>query len=164
MLQKEKLRMAVMHCLGDGRSRQCVVTRCSYCGNKTKRKGIDVAVKSSRRSVVGGERSKGTSNTVHEKRKQQKRADADTIEAAKAKTKQIESQIRDNSNYISLKSMGDSISYRPESKAGTTASFSFKKKGSETTSLLGGGKKKGGKARKPPPKSNLMDFLSSLND
>jgi hypothetical protein len=156
--------MAVMHCLGDGRSRQCVVTRCSYCGNKTKRKGIDVAVKNSRRSVVGGERSKGASNTVHEKRKQQKRADADTIEAAKAKTKQIESQIRDNSNYISLKSMGDSISYRPESKAGTTASFSFKKKASETTSLLGGGKKKGGKARKPPPKSNLMDFLSSLND
>ena len=72
-----------------------------------------------------------------------------TQKAGSVERKTVASQIRDNTDFISLASFG---------------STNQAKRTNNDKPLLQTGKKKKKKTQEPKKKSNLMDFLSSLND
>ncbi len=175
--------MAYMFRLGDGTSKQCLVMKCGYCGGEKKFKGVDVCVRNGRRGDLGVSRGGGGIDRV---------GDATTATAATAtigtNTKKfrglksmdtaqldvdgsVESQIRQGSNYISLGSLSESKSSEngkrkqiisPQLKSMATSNNGGT--ASVLSSLLGSNKKKKKTKNDKNKKSNLMDFLSSLND
>ena len=160
ILQGRNQRMASLLCVGDGQSRQSLVTCCRFCRTKTKRKGVDVFINNRRR----GGATKGSCNgddipktTVHEKRKK--------IES-NYRDVSIESQIREGSNFISLNSISENMTTDTKNikQRSSVQPLALSSKNTPGATLLGGKKKS--KAKKPTSKakSNLMDFLSSLNN
>ena len=131
-----------------------MVTKCGYCGNERKRKGVEIK----------GAKIKDA--------KSAKRA-APKLELGR---EQPEKDEFCNSNFISLAPYGNKKTQNSngglsaKSKranapqpAAAREGFSFKnKRSAEAKLMLPGGKKK--KAKKPPASKGLMDFLSSLND
>ena len=138
MAQKELLKIADSYRLGDGKSKQCIVVECKFCGSKRKRKGIEISVKNTRKMT---EESDAKASSSESKREQSKR-----------NINTIGTQIQDNSDFISLASFGKS---KRQAK---------KRPVNNATPLLQGGKKKKKKLEPKGKKSGLMDFLSSLND
>lgn len=145
MAQKELLKVADSYRLGDGKSKQCIVVECKFCGSKRKRKGIEVSVKNTRRKTESDAKP-SCSKSKNEKKTQ-------THAQSESKMNTIGTQIRDNTDFISLASFG-------KSKQQATKKRPMK----NDTPLLQVGKKKKKKQEPKGKKSSLMDFLSSLND
>ncbi len=147
MAQKELLKVADSYRLGDGKSKQCIVVECKFCGSKRKRKGIEVSVKSTRRKTEQADAKASSSKSKRETQAHH------TQHAQSMRNKNtIGTQIQDHSDFISLASFGKSKQQATKKRPVNTA-----------TPLLGGKKKK--KKQEPKSKkSGLMDFLSSLND
>ena len=146
MAQKELLKVADSYRLGDGKSKQCIVVECKFCGSKRKRKGIEVSVKNTRRKTEQSDAKPSCSKSKNEKKTQ-------THAQSESKMNTIGTQIRDNTDFISLASFG-------KSKQQATKKRSMK----NNAPLLQVGKKKKKKQEPKGKKSSLMDFLSSLND
>ena len=147
MAQKELLKVADSYRLGDGKSKQCIVVECKFCGSKRKRKGIEVSVKNTRRKTEQSDAKSSCSKSKNEKKTQTHHAQSES------KTNTIGTQIRDNTDFISLASFG-------KSKQQATKKRPMK----NDAPLLQVGKKKKKKQEPKGKKSSLMDFLSSLND
>ena len=176
-LQKEKIqRMASMYNLGDGRAKNCLVIECTFCGTKKKRKGIEIkkSVTPSSPSPPNTSRLQGTSKgnqskVVHAKNTgSRKSMGIRVVEPTSKRVDGESSQIRDNTDYISLDS---TIKSSSGGIAVLVGGNSQKRKldrnevNGNSPLLLKGGKKK--KKKKPETKTKtgaLMDFLSSLND
>jgi hypothetical protein len=149
--QNQRMKLANLNRLGDGRSRHCVVNKCGFCGVERKRKGVEV--KSAQKNK----------SSKREKQSFQKSIVADLKRNEKK-------DVFDNSNFISLpgpqkKSKANAMKSNTTLAASSKTSFSFKNKQADLSKpapLLTGGKKK--KTKKKQPGSKLMDFLSSLND
>ena len=75
--------------------------------------------------------------------------------------KNVISQIKDNSDYISLSSIGG-VTAKDNSKGNNNTGK--RKQNDDVSPLLSGKKKKKKKKAPEKKKSDLMDFLSSLND
>lgn len=150
MAQKELLKVADSYRLGDGKSKQCIVVECKFCGSKRKRKGMEVSVKSTRRKT---EQSDAKASRPKSKREKETQAHHAHAQSTKRNINTIGTQIQDNSDFISLASFG-------KSKQQATKKRPVK----NATPLLQGGKKKKKKQEPKSKKSGLMDFLSSLND
>jgi hypothetical protein len=135
--ENQRIKLANLHRLGDGRSKHCVVNTCGFCGNERKKKGIEVKSiqKSYTKSIQKPKRDKSNS----------------LVDSKKLKCEKDEFK---DSNFISLP--GKPAAAMPKT------GFSFKQKKNTNPPLLLGGKKK--KAKKQAAGSKLMDFLSSLND
>ena len=150
VLLKEKIqKVAASYCLGDGRAKNCLVMKCTYCGTKRKRKGVEVKpdaakINRTRGSDNGGKPDK---NANQQKRIEATKHNNDTNPIG------IETQIRANSDYISLSSIGGGISGKRKHAEEHTPPL-----------LLAGKKKKKKKKPVEKKKGDLMDFLSSLND
>ena len=149
MSQKELLKVADSYRLGDGKSKQCIVIECKFCGSKRKRKGIEVSVKNTRRKTEQSD-AKASSKT---KSKSEKKTQTHAHVQPERKMNTIGTQIRDNTDFISLASFG-------KSKQQATKKRPMK----NDAPLLQVGKKKKKKQEPKGKKSSLMDFLSSLND
>lgn len=148
MAQKELLKVADSYRLGDGKSKQCIIVKCIFCGSKRKRKGIEVSVKSTRRKTEQADAKASSSKSKREKETQAHHTRAQSMRNKNT----IGTQIQDNSDFISLASFGKSKQQATKKRPVNNA-----------TPLLGGKKKK--KKQEPKgKKSGLMDFLSSLND
>lgn len=160
LVKEEMQRIASSYCLGDGRAKNCLVVKCTYCGTKRKRKGVEV--KSSQKMVQAG----GGNKASQGKKKNQ------GSQSEKRTERSVTSQIHDNTDFISLsgnstaqgtKSVGQKRTLHGKPMAG-------KRKQQDVISepfnspLLGGKKKKKKKKAEPKKGGNLMDFLSSLND
>jgi hypothetical protein len=141
--RKEVLKLADSYRIGDGKSAHCIVIQCKCCGSKVKRKGIDVKVKYARRKTEKSDVIRLNSSNNNNKNSVQ------TQKAGAVERKTVASQIRDNTDFISLASFG---------------SANQTKRTTNNTPLLQTGKKKKKKKQEPKKKSDLMDFLSSLND
>ncbi|KAL9178705.1 hypothetical protein ACHAXT_003836 [Thalassiosira profunda] len=150
--QEEMRRIASSYRVGDGRSRQCLVMTCTHCGTKKKRKGIDVKPdkKTGARDGAGQKKQKA--------KQPEKRPEKETVA----------SQIRDNTDYISLASFGEGAKLgekKPPQHKGQAHSAKRKQDVPDVlASPLLGGKKKKRKKKPEAKKGALMDFLSSLND
>lgn len=169
-IQKEKMqRVASMYNLGDGRAKNCLVIKCTFCGMKKKRKGMEI-----KKSVVpppsssspksnGVQRSR-RNETVNAKKKstQLPPERRGVVDLARKRVEDISSQIRDNTDFISLDST------RGKSGIAVGTDDRKRKQGGDdaiiSPLLLGGKKKKKKKPETPKKGSDLMDFLSSLND
>eukprot|EP00984_Skeletonema_dohrnii_P032283 scaffold26079_cov72-Skeletonema_dohrnii-CCMP3373.AAC.2 len=151
MAQKELLKVADSYRLGDGKSKQCIVVECKFCGSKRRRKGIEVSVKNTRRKTEQSDAKASCSKNRIEKKMQ---AQTQT-QTHKQVERTIGTQISDNTDFISLASFG-------KSKQQATKKRPMK----NDVPLLQVGKKKKKKKQEPKSKksSSLMDFLSSLND
>ncbi len=175
-LQKEKIqRMASMYNLGDGRAKNCLVIECTFCGTKKKRKGIEIkkSVAPSSPSPPNTSRLQGTSKgnqskVVHAKNTgSRKSMGSRVVEPTSKRVDGVSSQIRDNTDYISLDSKIKSSSDGMVLVGGNSQKRKLDRNEVNGNSplLLQGGKKK--KKKKPETKTKtgaLMDFLSSLND
>mmetsp|Transcript_5791 Transcript_5791/g.9752 ORF Transcript_5791/g.9752 Transcript_5791/m.9752 type:complete len:314 (+) Transcript_5791:97-1038(+) len=148
MAQKELLKLVDSYRLGDGKSKQCIVVECKFCGSKRKRKGIEVCVKTTRRKTDQSD-AKATCSTTKSKNEKKTQTHAQS----RMKMNTVGTQIRDNTDFISLASFG-------KSKQQATK----KRPMSNDAPLLQVGKKKKKKQEPKGKKSSLMDFLSSLND
>ena len=140
---KEVLKLADSYRIGDGKSAHCIVIQCKCCGSKVKRKGIDVTVKHARRKTEKSDVIRLNSSNNNNKNSVQ------TQKAGSVERKTVASQIRDNTDFISLASFG---------------STNQAKRTNNDKPLLQTGKKKKKKTQESKKKSDLMDFLSSLND
>ena len=168
-LLKERIeRVVSSYRLGDGRAKNCLVMKCTYCGTKKKRKGVlvkaDTKGSNSGKSkkVVGGQADK---NAHRKKGSNEETTSSGRIEK---ETKNVISQkIRENTDYISLSSLvGASTAKKKNDRQGDAARKRKLNDAEQLTSPLLAGKKKK-KKRKPAEttkKGGLMDFLSSLND
>jgi len=141
--RKEVLKLADSYRIGDGKSAHCIVIQCKCCGSKVKRKGIDVTVKHARRKTEKSDVIRLNSSNNNNKNS------VPTQKAGAVERKTVASQIQDNTDFISLASFG---------------SANQTKRTTNNTPLLQTGKKKKKKKQEPKKKSDLMDFLSSLND
>lgn len=148
MAQKELLKIADSYRLGDGKSKQCIVVECKFCGSKRKRKGIEISVKNTRKKTEESDAKASSSESKRERETQTHH----THTQSKRNINTIGTQIQDNSDFISLASFGKS---KRQAK---------KRPVNNATPLLQGGKKKKKKLEPKGKKSGLMDFLSSLND
>ncbi len=149
MAQKELLKVADSYRLGDGKSKQCIVVECNFCGSKSKRKGIEVSVKNTR-----GKTGQLDAKASSPKRKREKKTQTcHTPAQPKRNINTIDTQIRENNDFISLASFGK--------KKQQTAK---KRPVNNDAPLLQDRKKKIKKQEPKSKKSGLMDFLSSLND
>jgi len=168
-LLKERIeRVVSSYRLGDGRAKNCLVMKCTYCGTKKKRKGVLVKADTKgsnsgkRKKVVGGQADK---NAHRKKGSNEETTSSGRIEK---ETKNVISQkIRDNTDYISLSSLvGASTAKKKNDRQGyATGKRKLNDAEQLTSPLLAGKKKK--KKKKPAEttkKGGLMDFLSSLND
>ena len=161
-LQKEILmneriqQIASSYRLGDGRAKNCLVMKCTYCGTKKKRKGMEVKA-DIKRSSMGSDNNllKPANNDTRTKIK-----GTAAQQPTNKEKKNVISQINDNSDYISLSSISG-VTAKDNSQRNNTG----KRKQNDDVSLLLSGKKKKKKKKAPEKKkSDLMDFLSSLND
>lgn len=167
-IQKEKMqRLASMYNLGDGRAKNCIVIKCTFCGMKKKRKGMEI-----KKSVVSPppssslkssrvQRSSGNETVNAKKMTVQLPSDRrGVVHLTRKRVEDVSSQIRDNTDFISLGSTrGSGIGAgdaRKRKQGGDDAIIS--------PLLLGGKKKKKKQTETPKKGSDLMDFLSSLND
>jgi len=159
ILMNEKIQhVASSYRLGDGRAKNCLVMKCTYCGTKKKRKGIEVKADDKKSSSMGSDNDLKTAK--NDTRKKMKRTPAQQQQHNNKEKKNVISQIKDNSDYISLSSVGG-ITAKDNSKGNNAG----KRKQNDDVSLLLSGKKKKKKKKAPEKKkSDLMDFLSSLND
>ncbi|KAL3778594.1 hypothetical protein HJC23_007469 [Cyclotella cryptica] len=169
--EKQRMQMASLHRLGDGRARHCVVIHCRFCGTEKKRKGVEiksVGKKVKKKKTVVSSSSTGTTNTT-------------TRHCAQSSEKIKKQNDLEDSNFISLPNLGNMTQknkrkvdkvHHDTNTAVPSKHFSFKHKTTSTTTtpaaaitspLLSGGKKKKVK-KKPVTSKGLMDFLSSLND
>ena len=162
-LQKEILinekiqQVASSYRLGDGRAKNCLVMKCTYCGTKKKRKGIEVKADNKKSNSMGSDNNllKTAKNDTRKKIKGTAAQQYTNNEKKKI------SQIKDNSDYISLSSISG-VTAKDNSKGNNNTG---KRKQNDDVSLLLSGKKKKKKKKAPEKKkSDLMDFLSSLND
>lgn len=151
MAQKELLKVADSYRLGDGKSKQCIVVECKCCGSKRKRKGIEVSVKNTRKKTEQQPDAKARSCSKNKNEKKMHVQKDQPVKKRKAAT--IGSQIRDNTDFISLASFGNK-------QLATTQ----KRPMNNDAPLLQVGKKKRKKQEPKSKKSSLIDFLSSLND
>jgi len=159
ILMNEKIQqVASSYRLGDGRAKNCLVIKCTYCGTKKKRKGIEVKADIKKSSSMGSDNNllKPTKNDTRTKIKE---TAAQQQQHNNKEKKNVISQIKDNSDYISLSSVGG-ITAKDNSKGNNAG----KRKHEDVSSLLSGKKKKKKKKAPEKKKSDLMDFLSSLND
>jgi hypothetical protein len=146
--ENQRMKLANLYRIGDGRSKHCVVNKCGFCANEKKRKGVEV--KGVQKTGISGKKVK--QKQVRESNISSSRQDIEKKDEFK------------DSNFISLPGN------LKKGKAGTTnkaaapskIGYSFKQKQGNPPPLLSSGKKK--KAKKQPAGSKLMDFLSSLND
>jgi hypothetical protein len=164
--EKQRIQMASIHRLGDGRAGHCVVIRCSFCGNEKKRKGVEITragKKIKKKKTIAS----STATNIA------------TRDCAKSSEKTKNQDECIDSNFISLPILGNRAQknkrkedrvHHDTNTAVPPKNFSFKNKtttitttATATTSLLSGGKKKKVK-KKPVSSKGLMDFLSSLND
>lgn len=149
LIKEDMQRIASSFCMGDGRAKNCLVMSCTFCGTKRKRKGAAVKKKPKN---GGGEAVS---------RAEQKQSEI--------KVESIASQIRDNSDFISLGPFGDAWKspVKQQQPHGNQVQ-SGKKKSYEDAgafaSPLNSGKKKKRRKKSETKKGHLMDFLSSLND
>ena len=142
MEQGHRMKMASLHRLGDGKSRHSLVTKCGYCGEEKKRKGVEVKVSQSNRAA------KKDQQTVH--KCVTDRSIGKTIEKQDGFVE---------SNFISFSDSQQKYTSKPNNTVAVAKKgFSCKQNRSP---LLSGSTKK---AKKKPASSKLMDFLSSLND
>ena len=172
ILQKEQMqRMASMYNLGDGRAKNCIVIQCTFCGQKKKRKGMEI-----KKSILPHpplpKSSSPKMGVVHAKNKcgSQKKNNNNIIKPTSEKV-DVSTQIRDNTDFISLDSikMSDGIAV-----VGMGRDARTRKQGGDINGqneivspilVLQGGRKKKKKKRPETTKTSaLMDFLSSLND
>ena len=166
-----------MYNLGDGRAKNCLVIECTFCGTKKKRKGIEIkkSVAPSSPSPPNTSRLQGTSKgnqskVVHAKNTgSRKSMGSRVVEPTSKRVDGVSSQIRDNTDYISLDSTIKGRSGGVSVLVGSTNPQKRKLDRNDVNGnsplLLQGGKKK--KKKKPETKTKtgaLMDFLSSLND
>jgi len=129
--------------------------RCTHCGTKKKRKGLEV---------------KAQKKTEADKTTNERKRDSKTKHDIRGEKKTLASQIRDNTDYISLTSLGGGAAkksgkqhQRHDSEQAHGKKIGQGDTDAFTSPLLGGKKKK--KKKKPEAKKgDLMDFLSSLND
>ena len=149
-LLKEKIqKVAASYRLGDGRAKNCLVMKCTYCGTKRKRKGVEVKPDARSNSTRGSDGGKAVAQVSNQNANQKKRNEATKHNYTKTR---VETQIHDNSDYISLSSIGGGITGKR------------KHNDEHTSPLLLAGKKKKKKKKPVEKKGDLMDFLSSLND
>eukprot|EP00984_Skeletonema_dohrnii_P032285 scaffold26080_cov155-Skeletonema_dohrnii-CCMP3373.AAC.2 len=153
MAQKELLKVADSYRLGDGKSKQCIVVECKFCGSKRKRKGIEVSVKNTRRKTEQSD-AKASSSKNRIEKKMQAQTQPQAHKQVERKPNTIGTQISDNSDFISLASFG-------KSKQQATKKRPMK---NDVPLLQVGKKKKKKQEPKSKQSSSLMDFLSSLND
>lgn len=146
MAQKERMKVVDSYRLGDGKAKHCIVVECKFCGEKRKRKGIEVSVKNTRKKTEqsGEEASRSKNKNTRQIETKQ------THNAVGSKPQSIGSQIQNNSDFISLTSFGKNKNQATPKRTANP--------------LLQAGKKKKKKQEPKSKKSNLMDFLSSLND
>lgn len=137
--QKDLLKVADSYRIGDGKSKHCIVIECNFCGAKRKRKGIEISVKNMRRRTEPTDATANCSKKTNKKKTQTN------------KERSVETQIRDNTDFISLVSFGDTQQGK-------------KVEMNNDAPLLQIGKKKKKKQEPKNKNSDLMDFLSSLND
>ena len=158
ILMNEKIQqVASSYRLGDGRAKNCLVMKCTYCGTKKKRKGIEVKADNKKSNSMGSDNNllKTAKNDTRKKIKGTAAQQYTNNEKKKI------SQIKDNSDYISLSSISG-VTAKDNSKGNNNTG---KRKQNDDVSLLLSGKKKKKKKKAPEKKkSDLMDFLSSLND
>ena len=155
LAKEEMQRIALSYCIGDGRAKNCLVMRCTHCGTKKKRKGLEV---------------KAQKKTEADKTTNERKRDSKTKHDIRGEKKTLASQIRDNTDYISLTSLGGGAAkksgkqhQRHDSEQAHGKKIGQGDTDAFTSPLLGGKKKK--KKKKPEAKKgDLMDFLSSLND
>jgi hypothetical protein len=161
-LSKERMRrIAYSYRLGDGRARNCLVMKCTHCGTKKKRKGMEV-----KKSANNGKR-KDDDDVARRKKKGDGRSTRRPSEIGMAvgKKADVESRVRDeSSDFISLeggKLLNSKRQQRPDERQGMG-----KRKHDENSlvSPLLAGKKKKKKKPEIAKRGDLMDFLSSLND
>ena len=157
ILMNEKIQqVASSYRLGDGRAKNCLVMKCTYCGTKKKRKGIEVKADIKKSSSMEGDITKNVKNDTRKKIK-----GTPAQQHANNEKKNVISQLKDNSDYISLSSIGGGS--KDNSKESNN-SGKRKKQNDDASPLLSGKKKKKKKKEPEKKKSDLMDFLSSLND
>jgi|SaaInl74LU_5_DNA_1037368.scaffolds.fasta_scaffold09906_4 hypothetical protein len=154
MAQKELLKVADSYRLGDGKSKQCIVVECKFCGSKRKRKGIEVSVKNTRRKTEEQSDAKASCSKNRIEKKMQAQTQTQAHKKVERKPNTIGTQIRDNTDFISLASFG-------KSKQQATKKRPMK---NDAPLLQVGKKKKKKQEPKSKKSSSLMDFLSSLND
>jgi len=158
ILMNEKIQqVASSYRLGDGRAKNCLVMICTYCGTKKKRKGIEVKADNKKSSSMGNDNNLKTAK--NDTRKKIKGTPAQ--QHTNNEKKNVISQIKDNSDYISLSSIGGGVTAKDNSKGSNNTG---KRKHDDVSLLLSGKKKKKKKKAPEKKKSDLMDFLSSLND
>mmetsp|Transcript_17402 Transcript_17402/g.29490 ORF Transcript_17402/g.29490 Transcript_17402/m.29490 type:complete len:316 (+) Transcript_17402:154-1101(+) len=154
MAQKELLKVADSYRLGDGKSKQCIVVECKFCGSKRRRKGIEVSVKNTRRKTEEQSDAKASCSKNRIEKKMQPQTQTQAHKQVERKPNTIGTQIRDNTDFISLASFG-------KSKQQATKKRTMK---NDAPLLQVGKKKKKKQEPKSKTSSSLMDFLSSLND
>ena len=147
VLLKEKTdEVAYSFNVNDGRALSCLVIECGHCGTRHKRKGLEVIGEDKGAKLVSAKSRPKAMSTANEKSPHNKISSFDGNKTAIKRIDTISSRIRDNKDFISLSSPGQS---------------SGRKRGNPDSTLLCGSKKK---KKKQQNKSNLQDFLSSLND
>lgn len=176
LLEERTRRVASSHRLGDGRARNCLVMKCARCGARKRRKGVEAkgAPKKGDGSAVGGGGAAATKVASGNISSGKKRKDAGQ---PLGKARDVASQIHENSDYISLSSLGggQEKNARPRQHDAPQQAKDVqprkRKQGevgkeSALPPLLGGSSKKKKKKKNAPEskKRGLMDFLSSLND
>ena len=157
ILMNEKIQqVASSYRLGDGRAKNCLVMKCTYCGTKKKRKGIEIKADIKKSSSIGSDNN-SLKATKHDTQKQRSGTTQQQQHNNNEK-KNVISQIKDNSDYISLSSIGGVTLNSQGNNTGE------RKQKDDVSPLLSGKKKKKKKKAPEKKKSDLMDFLSSLND
>ena len=148
MAQKERMKVVDSYRLGDGKAKHCIIVECKFCGAKRKRKGIEVSVKNTRRKTEQSDAQASRSKNKNNQQSETKQTFTKAVGSNKPQS--IRSQIQDNNDFISLAPFGKSKKQAAQKRM--------------TNPLLQAGKKKKKKQEPKSKKSNLMDFLSSLND
>ena len=145
LLEEKMTEVAHSFNVNDGRALSCLVLECGHCGTRHKRKGLEaIGEEEVAKSAMTAATDKPTRNKVPSDASARKRARA---------ISSVSSQISDNRDFISLSS--------PWQSSGRQSRVPQSKRKNPDSMLLSGGKKK---KKKQQTRSNLQDFLSSLND
>ncbi|EJK52635.1 hypothetical protein THAOC_28060 [Thalassiosira oceanica] len=145
LLEEKMNELAYSFNVNDGRALSCLVLECGQCGTRHKRKGLEVIGEDKEAKLR-------SSNRAVEKSPHNKISSFDAKKNATKRAHALSSQ-SDNKDFISLSS--------PWQSSGRQSRASQSKRKNPDSILLSGGKKK---KKKQQSRSNLQDFLSSLND
>lgn len=170
-IQKEQMqRMASMYNLGDGRAKNCLVIKCTFCGMEKRRKGVEIKKSippqlSSTKNRVQRSRGSGSNHIMDAKHcsSQKPNKDGRKLAEPKGESMNVSTQIHNNADFISL-TMGGGNNARKRKEGGGGGDVDDSNKIISPLLSLQGGKKKKKKKPEMAKKSDLMDFLSSLND